>query len=669
MLAPHHDGSPLYVSTQTPSLGDVVSVRLRVPVGEQALAALGFASLESVSTRSNPNHEPRFEQAVLLGESDGWAWWQAEVEVENPVHGYRFLLQGPDASGVPAQRWLNASGFHSVETLDSEDFKLVATPADIGAPPEWAASSVLYQVFPDRFARSAAADERPLPEWAIAAEWGDPLDPNPPGRSTQFFGGDLDGVTEHLDHLERIGANLLYLTPVFAGRSNHRYDATNFDAVDPLLGGDEALVRLVDAAHARGIRVIGDLTSNHSGDAHEWFLAAHHHPEAPESDFYYWRDAENNGYESWLGVPSLPKFNWASTELRRRFIEGPDSVVARWLKAPFNLDGWRIDVANMTGRLGAEDLNAEVRQTIRRTMVEVNPDTILLGESTNDASSDFQGDAWHGAMTYSPFTRPLWSWLMQPGSPAAGGIGFAGNQVPVYTGGQFFEAHSRFAAGFPWRTRLATLNALNTHDTPRFLTNALPGVVPVAFGLSVTLPGIPVVFAGDEFGLTGVDGEASRTPIPWHLLDEGVADAELAEPRRLSSEHRASQSQGPARLAAETTALYSELIALRRSQPALNGGGMRWLHVGDDVLAFVRESATNSVLVIAGRGEFSLTLPVVTLGGIWGGADAALPLFGAEVAGSHGVQLAASGAEISFRASGPSFAAWALSGVEMPSRS
>ncbi|AMB59658.1 glycoside hydrolase family 13 protein [Microterricola viridarii] len=647
MLAPHHDGSPLHVSTQTPALGEGVRVRLRVPAGSTGPAGLGLSALEAVSVRSNPNHEPRFAPAELLGERGGWDWWQAEVEVENPVHGYRFLLTGPDGAGNPAQRWLNAAGLHDTEPLDSEDFKLVASPEGIGAPPEWMASSVLYQVFPDRFARSAAAEDRPLPSWAIAAAWGDPVQLTPPARSTQFYGGDLDGVTERLDHLGALGITLLYLTPVFAGRSNHRYDATSFDAVDSLLGGDEALVRLVEAAHARGIRVIGDLTSNHSGDAHEWFLAAHHHPEAPESDFYYWRDADNDGYESWLGVPSLPKFNWASGELRRRFIEGPDSVVARWLKPPFNLDGWRIDVANMTGRLGAEDLNAEVRQTIRRTMVEVNPDTILLGESTNDAASDFQGDAWHGAMTYTTFTRPLWSWLMNPGSQAAGGIGFAGNRVPVFTGRQFFEAHNRFVSGFPWRTRLGTLNALNTHDTPRFATSALPGAVPVALGLSVTLPGIPVVFAGDEFGLTGEDGEASRTPIPWALLEgEPATDA--------------------AALAQQTTRLYAELIALRRSQPALNGGGMRWLHIGDDVLVFVRESATNSVLVAAGRGEFSVRIPRAALGGALRDANAPQPLFGAEVDGSHGVALAASDTEITLASAGAGFAAWALSGVETP---
>src|SRR5690606_6960615 len=248
-----------------------------------------------------------------------------------------------------------------------------------------------YQVFPDRFARSAQADQHPTPDWAIPAQWDDPVDPVMPGRSQQFYGGDLDGIVEKLDHLVSLGVNVLYLTPIFPAASNHRYDASSFDRVDPLLGGDEAYVRLIEAAHERGIRIIGDLTSNHSGDRHEWFQAAYGHPGAPEEDFYYFLNDDNTEYESWLGTPTLPKFNWASEELRRRFIAGPDSAVAKWLKPPFNTDGWRIDVANMTGRLGDIDLNAEVRQLLRQTMEEINPDTILLAESTNDAASDLQG--------------------------------------------------------------------------------------------------------------------------------------------------------------------------------------------------------------------------------------------------------------------------------------
>jgi glycosidase len=132
------------------------------------------------------------------------------------------------------------------------------------------------------------------------------------------------------------------------------------------------------------------------------------------SRLYYFHDAAHTTYETWLDAATLPKFDWNSAELRRRFIEGPDSVVARWLAEPYGIDGWRIDVANMTGRLGAEDLNAVVRQTVRRTMIEVSSDTLLLAESTNDAASDLQGDAWHGGMTYPAFTRGVWSWLASP---------------------------------------------------------------------------------------------------------------------------------------------------------------------------------------------------------------------------------------------------------------
>ncbi|WP_370296575.1 glycoside hydrolase family 13 protein [Agromyces sp. LHK192] len=616
MLTPHHDGSPLHVSNAAPELGEVVRVRLRVPSG--------FGLLDWVGTRSNPNREPRYSEARLIGAAAGWNWWEADVEVENPVHGYRWLLVGEDGR----QHWLSQAGLSRVETRDQDDFRLVAhEPA-----PDWAAASVLYQVFPDRFARSDAAAERVWPEWAIPASWGDAVDPEPPGRSQQVFGGDLDGVRERLDHLVGLGVNLLYLTPVFPARSNHRYDASTFDRVDDLLGGDDALVRLVEAAHARGIRVIGDLTSNHSGDAHEWFRTAQADPDSIERGFYLFR--EDGSYESWLGVPSLPKFDWSSVELRRRFIEGPDSVVARYLRAPFSLDGWRIDVANMTGRIGAVDLNAEVRQTIRATMVAVNPDTILLGESTNDAASDFQGDAWHGAMTYTPFTRPMWSWLQQPGGPAAGGIGFARNAVPTFTGSEFVEAHLRFAAGFPWRTRLATMNALDTHDTPRFLTHSRPGTVPVAFGLAVTMPGIPVVWAGDEFALTGEDGEASRTPIPWGSED----DPEVAP----------------------TIEAYRDLVALRREHEVLQMGGIRWLEASDDAVAFVREAADASVLVFAARAAARLDLDADALPQLAGGVGAV------ELAAFGELRLEASDAGTVLAATGAAFGAWLLPGVAAP---
>ena len=607
-LLPHHDGSPLHVSNDVPALGETVAVRVRVPHAHGSPAA--------VLVRSNPDAEPRFMAAAKIAAAGGWDWWEATVEVENLEYRYRFLLVFDDGR----REWLNAGGLHIIETRDSEDFVLLAHPA----PPGWGRSTVMYQVFPDRFARSALAENREPPDWAEPAQWGDEVVHVGPSTPLQYFGGDLRGIEERLDHLARLGVTMLYLTPVFPARSNHRYDALSFDAVDPLLGGDEALISLVDAAHARGLTVIGDLTANHSGDAHEWFRAAHLTPSAPESEFYYWLDDEQRSYVSWLGVASLPKFNWNSRELRTRFIEGEGSVVAKWLAPPYNLDGWRIDVANMTGRHRSDDLNEVVRRIIRQTMIEVSPDTLLIAESTNDATADFQGDGWHGAMTYANFTRPVWAWLSEPGRESSY-FGLPFGTIPAISGGSLHDAHVRFTSGIPWRVRLHNMNALDTHDTPRFRTHAIEGAVPVAFGLSVTLPGIPVVFAGDEFGLVGDDGEHSRTPMPWDGLEE----------------------------ARDSIDMYAALIRLRTGHPALNGGGMRWVHVGDDVLAFVREAAEESILIVAARDAYDLLLPACAVAGtpkrIYGG--------GAALAAHGGLRLTGSG---------PSFSAFVLPGVVLP---
>ncbi|WP_425562058.1 glycoside hydrolase family 13 protein [Microbacterium kribbense] len=611
-LHPHHDGSPLHVSTRHPALGDRVTVRLRVPTGAAPIAR--------ALVRSNPDHEPVWAEASRDGDADGWEWWSAVITVANPRHGYRWQLIFADGTTGT----LTQGGFTHLEALDAVDFALVAG----NAPPAWLDHAVMYQVFPDRFARSAAADTRPIPDWAIPVGWDTPLDPLPPGRSGQFYGGDLDGIVDRLDHIQDLGFTIVYHTPIFPARSNHRYDASSFDRVDPLLGGDEAYLRLIDAVHERGLHIMGDLTSNHSGDAHEWFQAAFRHPGAPESAFYYFRDAAQTEYESWLGVPSLPKFNWNSTELRRRFIEGSDSVVAKWLAEPYRADGWRIDVANMTGRLGAEDLNAQVRQTLRRTMVETNPDTLLLAESTNDAASDIQGDAWHGAMTYPAFTRGIWAWLSEPTADAW----FFGipTGMPRYTAREFVDQLQRFTSQVPWRVRLGCMQPLDTHDTARFATHAAAGTVPLAVGLAMTLPGLPVVFAGDEFGLTGVDGEMSRTPIPWDRIDEPEIAARIA--------------------------LYRGLIGLRHRFDALRTGGLRWLHVDDETIVFVRESADDAVLVLASRGDVDLELPAPLVLG----AAAAVSVFGAATLGT------ADDGAVLLSAEGPVFAAWSLPGVVAP---
>ena len=557
-LRPHHDGSALYIANQQPQLMERVKMRLRVH------SSLGKVSRVLVR-QSDSGEAFMTAPAKVLMHRHGWDWYETSVVMYNPELHYRWFIELADGTSY----WLNATGLHRLDQPDRDDFKLNT----YRRPPAWATGAVLYQVFPDRFARSKQASKHQTPDWAIAKGWADEVTGSGPGTSEQFFGGDLPGITEHLDHLKRLGATILYLTPFFPARSNHRYDASSFDAVDPLLGGDKALTELVKQAHAQGLKVMGDLTANHSGDAHEWFRAAFENPKAPESDFYYFGEG-NRSYDSWWGVASLPKLNWNSQELRRRFLTAPDSVLKRWLKAPFKLDGWRIDVANMTGRIRQDDMNREVAKLIRESMDEVSEDTFLIGEFTSDAAHHVQGDGYQSTMTYANFTRPLWRWLWRPGEKREEGqLGVGQRHISAR---DVIELHTKFAGVFPWQLRMHNLNALDTHDTGRFKTFTIPGAQRVAAGLQFTMPGIPMIFAGDEFGLDGWNGESSRTPIPWD--GERTHDPAMIE-------------------------VYATLANLRRKHKSLVHGSLRWLYASEEALVFARETKTETTLVLASRGK------------------------------------------------------------------
>lgn len=579
-LHPHHDGSALYIPNQNPKLLDKIKIRIRVH------KALG--NVKEVRVRYSESGEAfPTPPAKVVKRDGGWSWYESTIVMHNPKMNYRFMIVMQNGDTF----WYNTQGLHTLNQPDILDFRLNT----FASAPKWGASSIMYQIFPDRFARSKHADAHKTPSWAIAKKWGDEVIGSGPGTSEQLFGGDLWGVIEHLDHLKKLGVNLVYLTPIFPGQSNHRYDASSFAEVDPILGGNKAYAALIEACHKRGMRIIGDLTSNHSGIGHEWFKAAYKKPGAKESSFYYFSDG-NKKYDSWFGVPSLPKFNWNSKELRRRFIEGGSSVVAKWLKKPYGLDGWRIDVANMTGRIRDEDMYLEVSQIIRKTMVDINPNTIMLGEYTGDAAYEVQGDGWQGAMTYSNFTKPVWRWFhnsdpkkrIKLAKDVPGFSMWDGNQRA--SGRDLVTSYTQFVAAFPWHVRLHNMNPLDTHDIPRFKSYAIEGSQRVAAGMQFTFPGIPVVWAGDEFGLDGFNGEHSRTPLPWN--NERPHDASLIE-------H------------------YAALSKIRRENSALNDGAMRFLYASDEAVVYVRENAKQSILVAVTRGEDSkITLPKEALAAV-----------------------------------------------------
>ena len=600
---PHHDGSATYVSDLYPAFGDRVDVYLRVP---------RVADVSEVLLRIYVDGEQSLDTVRLDWEDARDRWYRGEVPMLNLVVNYRWLLKG----GPSSYQWLNGTGIHDHDVTDAADFRITAHPG----PPTWAADAVLYQVFPDRFARSGAASSRETPAWAIPEGWDDPVIGRGPETPYQLYGGDLDGIFDHLDHIGSLGANTIYLTPIFPAQSNHRYDAWSFDRVDPVLGGDKALARLTAAAHARGMRVIGDFTANHCGDAHEWFRAAIADAESPEAGFFLFHTHPTE-YVSWFDYPSLPKFDHRNQELRRRLYEGPESIVARWLKPSTELDGWRIDVANMAGRHGITNLNHEVATAVRRTMAEARPESLLIAEHSHDASADLLGDGWHGVMNYAAFTRPVWQWL-KPEGPVPFDPG-SFTVIPRLTGTAIAATMREFAAASPWRSTAAALNLIGSHDTGRIMTilDRDEDLVRVAFGLLAAMPGIPMIYAGDEIGLEGENGEDGRQPFPW--------DREVEWNRRILDWVRS-------------------VFAERNATRALRAGGLRWVSIGDDELTFLRETGEESILVHATR---TVSSPVHLPADYFG--DHAIGLTGT-------TDLSANGGRLTLPTTGPTFDWWRL---------
>ncbi len=585
-----HDAGPLFVPKRPQALGDRVELRVWQPRSWP---------LQAIALRTVVDGEIFTQKLTVESEEPGGHWWSTTLTITNPVMPYRFCLTGREESDrrtVPSYAWLTAAGIVPWDVSDATDFRLVTHPP----APDWVDDAVVYQVFPDRFARSTAApldaEGRPTPEhlpsWAQPMRWEETPSLEGEINGHQLYGGDLDGIIERLDYISALGANTVYLTPVFPAGSVHRYDASTFDHVDPLLGGDEALVRLSRALHERGMRLMLDLTTNHTGDGHEWFRTAQADPHSPEASFYRFTEHPHR-YRCWLGVPSLPSLDHSSPLLRTRLLAGPGSVVGRYLTSPFNADGWRIDVANMTGRDGADDHAHAVARTIRATMREVTEqtgrETWLLAEHGHDASGDLAGDGWHGTMNYTGFTRPLWAWLADPSS----GLNWLGlpTTIPSLPGWAAGRTLREYSAHLSWEARCHSQNQLASHDTPRLRSVVGDaGRHRTAFAALTALPGVPTIFAGEELGLHGTTGERSRTPMPWKAISRITVGESVTARTAIEAD-------------VDPTVLpqLRSLLHLRRDQEALRRGGLIWLHLGEDSMVFLRSHPEAPVLVHLAR--------------------------------------------------------------------
>ncbi|MDJ0840178.1 MAG: alpha amylase N-terminal ig-like domain-containing protein [Acidobacteriota bacterium] len=574
LQAVHHDGSPYYLTPLFPEVGEPVRVRLRTPVK---------APVEEVFLRWTPDGEQTYEPMQAVEVSGPARYWEIILEGREPVLNYHFLLKSGD--GV---FWYTAAGPEAYQPTDVTDFRVLSNYRS----PEWLTDAVFYQIFPDTFCNGDPQinpDRLPLRYPGYEPKifpWGASVPETLPFQDG-FFGGDLIGVSEKLEYLNELGVNAVYLNPVFQAPSNHRYDVVDYFKVDPRLGGDVALASLRQDMNVFGMRYLLDVVPNHCGAQHSWFRAAQEDPDADETDFFTFIDHPDE-YHSWLHFPSLPKFSYRSEKLRRIMFTDENSIFRRWLKPPYDADGWRIDVANMLGRQGEVQMNAELSRLIRRVVKETRPDAYLLGEHFFDAGPQLQGDMWDGVMNYAGFYTPFMHWL----------AGFSQHtwhhgkitcSVPYPTHSLEATWRTRRAA-IPWALARNQLNLLSSHDTDRLRTriggdeslHRLAAVVQFAF------PGVPCIFYGDELGVENVPKYGSRACMPWEKAEEKQA----------------------------LFRFYSRLTQLRRELPALQEGGFQMLHTDRDSFAFQREHPEGRILAVANRGTQKLREIAVEHGGM-----------------------------------------------------
>jgi cyclomaltodextrinase len=487
--------------------------------------------------------------------------------------------------------------------------------------PEWVKDAIFYQIFPDRFARSGRQQILNFEPW------------DSPPTHHGFKGGDLYGILERLDYLQDLGVTALYLNPIFASASNHRYHTYDYYNVDPLLGGNQALRALLDEAHRRKMRILLDGVFNH---ASRGFWQFHHVLEtgaaSPYKDWFHFDEDRLNGkkhwgaypsrqeeeaiqregslkaigYQSWWNLPALPKFK-TETPAVRQFLFG---VAEHWLR--FGIDGWRLDVP-------AEIDDDSFWQEFRRRVRTINPEAYLVGEIWHEAQRWLGGDQFDAVMNYLLTAAMLsffsGSHLDMQVADQAGGL--RGRIHPEMDANGFANEIDRLTNLYNSEITYAQFNLLDSHDMPRFLSCA-SGDVPslqLALLFLFSYPGAPCIYYGDEIGLDAKHDPDSRKSFPW---DETRWNHKLLS-------------------------YIKEVVSLRKAHPALRRGDFRRLYAADGLYAFGRQLEGQQTLIVALNASEEARIVDLPAAGLNLPQDSLEPLFGQAEASLQGDQLHLSG--------------------------
>jgi cyclomaltodextrinase len=365
-------------------------------------------------------------------------------------------------------------------------------PEDVFAAPAWVRDTIWYQIFPERFGNG---DLSMNPEGALP--WGSE-EPTP----TTFFGGDFEGVIQHIDYLVKLGVTGIYFTPIFKATSNHKYDTIDYMEVDPQFGDKETFKRLVQVCHEKGIKVMLDAVFNHSGFYFPQFQDVLENGENSKYKdwFYVWdypvQTEPMPNYDTFAFTHMMPKLNTAHPEVREYLLE-----VGRYWVKEFDIDGWRLDVANEVGH----DFWREFRKEVKT----IKQDVYILGEIWHDSMPWLQGDQFDAVMNY-PYTNAA--------------IQFFANEA--ISAEEFVYKTTDALLMYPENATEVAFNLLGSHDTPRILTVCKDNKEKVKqlFTFLLSSPGSPCIYYGDEISMTGDMDPGCRKCMIW---DEEEQDHEM----------------------------------------------------------------------------------------------------------------------------------------------
>lgn len=557
----HHDSSERYLSNPLPAIGETITVRIRVA---------SQADIRALYLRSRPDGEWRRIRMAKRDSDAYYDWWSAELPIT--MHHNNYCFHFLTASG---SFYFNQFGISPVDSPDWFNFTVLG---DYDAP-LWVREQIFYQIFPERFANGDRANDRQTGEPTlmgapvIKRDWGDLPRPFEEARNVDYFGGDLQGITHNLDYLADLGVTAIYLNPIFDAETNHFYLVRDFNRIADCLGGDAALRDLRQAMSKRDMKLILDFTPNHIGFDHPWVLAAKEDPESQAGQYFY-RHPETGEIESWLGVKYLAKLNYNSQRLRGLIYRDADSSMRKWLRPPYSIDGYRLDVANMTGNYWHTQCDSDVWREMRAAIKNENPDTYMMGEFFQDSSAHLQGDELDASMNYQGFNTPARRWLGKGDHGVAQNEPF-GDSNPLPTAHLALQWR-QYLTAIPYVIALQQFNQIGSHDISRPLRVAEGDrdLVKAGTALLIGFPGTPCIYYGDEVGLDGGHDPDNRRCMPW---DEREWDRDMR-------------------------AFHQKLIGIRKRSEALKHGGFQVLHAAGDLIAFQRQSLAEQLIVVVFRG-------------------------------------------------------------------